>query len=150
MRKGTRSGTGSSLPCQKKLTYCLRPRCGGGAYLIKSNSKVNVDDLSAVVIQEDVGRVAITETENMAHDRRSRHAARVAESHSEPRDRILVPLREVMSHDRFELLAQLGEQLDKGFCFTFALSPLRLQLAADRVSLVIVWTIPTQTVSQSR
>jgi hypothetical protein len=71
-------------------------------HILKHNTKINVYDLAGDLVDHDVGHVPVADTEYMSHDGRDGHAAGIVQTHGEPAHRILVLLREEMTHDRLE------------------------------------------------
>ncbi len=59
-------------------------------------------------VNEDVGAMAITDSQHPSHHRSHGHTPSIVQSHGKPRHRILVLLGEEMPHDRMELLDHLG------------------------------------------
>jgi hypothetical protein len=111
IRNGTRSGTGKSLPChgsQRGRVDAMSDHTD----LIKSYAEIDVNNFSSDSVQQDVGKMSISQTKYVANDGGSRHTARIRQSHRKPSDWVLVPLGEIMPHDRSEFFAQAQEQVD--------------------------------------
>ena len=70
----------------------------GVAYLVKGDAQVNVHDLARPIVHQNVGDMAVTQTQDMAHDRRRRDAPYVVESRCKPRDGRFVLLGEKVPH----------------------------------------------------
>lgn len=120
MRKGTRSGTGSSLPLQNAQLKQNKPGYVK-TNLFKGYSKINVYDFPTVVIHENIRSMTVSESQNMTNDRCRRNAANVVQTGREPGYRSLVFLRKEVPHHRAEFPLSLEENWSKhcGIAFVF-------------------------------
>jgi len=75
-------------------------------YLFEGDTKIDVNEFSCRFVDEDIGDVTVSESENVTDHRGCCDTPRVVESHLEPKRRYLLSFPEEVAHDRRHLLQQ--------------------------------------------
>mmetsp|Transcript_11723 Transcript_11723/g.38550 ORF Transcript_11723/g.38550 Transcript_11723/m.38550 type:complete len:302 (-) Transcript_11723:1520-2425(-) len=103
-------------------------RRGQAPPLLEGNSEIDLDELSARFVDENVGWMAIPEPDGVAHHRVDRHRARVREPLRVPFRRAVEVLEEEVVHDGLEVRAHLGVHVRERRGSWFALVEIFLRL----------------------
>jgi len=140
IRKGTRSGTGRSLPCKEDGQKLLRIE-GVKHYLVKCYPKVDMYNLSCHIIQQNIGDMSISKSQNMPDNRRRRDTSNVVQSHREPWNGNLMFFREIMAQNWSEFLANIQEQFQLFFWLVFVFFLNLFYLPLDLVRSHIIWMV---------